>query len=193
MNSAWALVASVRGQMSRLRLWLSFAVGTTSGGAVTGALVAVLAGLFSPVAQGVRWLVVALAVVALVVADLTQRRLALPQRTELIPQEVFARGMTRGIARFGVEYGTGFRTLVPSAAPYVLAVFLLGANLPWWQTVLAGAVFGAARSLAVLQFLLLGRDGWQTFLARHTRLLERAGSAATAAFLLAALGVARPA
>ncbi len=47
--------------------------------------------------------------------------------------------------------------------------------------------FGAARSLAVLQYLVLGRDGWQTFLAMHSRLLERLGTLATAAFVLVAV------
>jgi hypothetical protein len=183
MNSAWALAASVRGQMSRIRLWLSFSAGTTAGGLATGLLVAVLAGLLSPVPQVVRWAIAGAAIAALTVADLLQSPLRLPQRTELIPQEVFAKGMSRGIARFGFEYGTGFRTLIPSAAPYVLAVFLLAANLPLWQSGLVGAWFGAARSLAVLQFLALGRDGWQTFLAGHTRVLERAGTVATAAFI----------
>lgn len=187
MNSAWALTASVRGQMSRIRLWLSFAVGTTLGGALSGLALAVVAGLLSPVPAVGRWAGAALLVVALAVVDLASPTLRLPQRIELIPQEVFARGMGRGIARFGIEYGTGFRTLIPSAAPYALAAFVLAANLPWWQSVLVGALFGTARSLAVLQHLLLGRDGWQTFLARHSRLLERAGTLATAAFVLVGL------
>ena len=187
MNSAWALAASVRGQMSRLRLWLSFVTGTTAGGAVTGLGLAVIAGLVSPVPQNARWGVVSAAVVALAIVDLAHAKLRLPQRAELIPQEVFARGMARGVARFGFEYGTGFRTLIPSAAPYALAAFVLGANLPWWQSVLVGASFGAARSLAVLQYLVLGRDGWQTFLAMHSRLLERLGTLATAAFVLVAV------
>lgn len=187
MNSAWALTASVRGQMSRIRLWLSFSAGTTAGGLATGLLFSVLAGVLSPVPQFVRWAIAGAAIAALTVADLIQSPLRLPQRTELIPQGVFARGMSRGIARFGFEYGTGFRTLIPSAAPYVLAVFLLAANLPWWQSGLVGAWFGAARSLAVLQFLAFGRDGWQSFLAGHTRVLERAGTVATAAFLAIAM------
>jgi hypothetical protein len=94
--------------------------------------------------------------------------------------------MARGGFRFGLEYGCGWRTLVPSAAPYLAAAFVLLVVPPLGWAVLLGAVFGAARSLAVLQYVLLGAPGWQAFLARHTRLLERAGSVLTGVLLLTA-------
>ncbi|MDQ3358143.1 MAG: hypothetical protein M3520_04650, partial [Actinomycetota bacterium] len=92
----------------------------------------------------------------------------------------------RGGFRFGVEYGCGWRTLVPSAASYLAAGFVLLAALPLWWSVLLGAAFGASRTLALLQYVLVGRPGWQRFLSGHTRLLERAGSALAGATLLAA-------
>lgn len=186
MNSAWVLWTPVRGQSSRLRLWGTFAAGATTGGAATGACLAVLAGLLSPVPETARWALLALGIAVLVALDLTQPRLRLPQRRVLIPQDVFDAGLARGILRFGVEYGTGVRTLIPSASSYLVAAFLVAANLPWGLTVLAGAVFGVSRTLAILQFVIVGRDGWQAFLAAHTRALERVGTV-TAAL---ALGVA---
>ena len=128
--------------------------------------------------------VLVVGVVALVVLDLVQARLRLPQRNQLIPQEVFADGLLIGIARFGIEYGSGVRTLIPSAAPYIAASYLLLTNLDWWQTVALGAIFGFSRTLAIAQYLLLGRPGWSDFLAGHTRVLERLGSALAGGLIL---------
>ena len=38
----------------------------------------------------------------------------------------------------------------------------------------------------MLQYVLLGASGWQDFLARHTRVLERAGSVLAGLLLAAA-------
>lgn len=178
-------MASVRGRSVQLRLWVAFALGCTVGGAFTGVVLGVFSGLLSPLPAGLRLGLFVLAALALAVLDLLQPVLRLPQRKELIPQEVFHRGMGRGGFRFGLEYGCGFRTLVPSAASYIAAVFLLCAVLPLPYAVLLGAVFGLSRSLAVLQYVLVGRPGWQAFLARHSRLLERAGSLVALAALVA--------
>lgn len=167
----------------RLRLWSAFFLGCALGGAVTGSLLGVLSGLLAPVPVTWRAALLGVLVLALVVTDLRQPLLRLPQRTTLIPQEVFARGLALGGFRFGVEYGCGFRTLVPSAAPYVVALLVLLLAPSLGTAVLLGTVFGASRSLAVLQHVLLGRAGWQQFLAAHTRTLERAGTVVTAALV----------
>ena len=179
-------MASVRGRHLQLPLWAAFAAGTTLGGLSTGLVLGVLSGLVSPVPGTLRLLLLAAVVVALIALDLLTARLPLPQRSELIPQEVFAQGMARGGFRFGLEYGCGWRTLIPSAASYLAAVFVLLVVPPLGYAVLLGAVFGAARSLAVLQYVLLGAPGWQAFLARHTRVLERVGTVLAGALLLLA-------
>ncbi len=147
---------------------------------------AVLAGLLSAVPADLRRGGFLLALVALVLLDVLTDPLPLPQRSELIPQDVFTRGMGRGLFRFGAEYGTGVRTLVPSAAPWLVLVWLLVVNLPWWQGIVLGLAFGLSRALAPLQFVLVGQDGWQAFLAGHSRLLERSGTLTTGAALLVA-------
>lgn len=179
-------MASVRGRHLQLPLWAAFAAGTTLGGLSTGLALGVLSGLVSPVPGTVRLVLLAVVVVGLVALDLLTARLPLPQRSELIPQEVFQQGMARGGFRFGLEYGCGWRTLVPSAASYLAAAFVLLVVPPLPYAVLLGAAFGAARSLAVLQYVLLGAPGWQAFLARHTRVLERAGTVIAGALLLLA-------
>ncbi|USQ80067.1 hypothetical protein NF556_21185 [Ornithinimicrobium faecis] len=173
-----------------MRLWLAFLVGCTVGGTFTSTALGVFSGLLSPVPVVVRALAFGILALVLLVMDLRQPLLRLPQRSQLIPQEVFARGMGRGGFRFGVEYGCGFRTLVPSAASYIAALFILLAGLPLGWAMLLGAAFGASRSLAVLQYIVLGRPGWQRFLSSHTRWLERGGTVVTVA-LLAWAGVAR--
>ncbi|NLG22406.1 MAG: hypothetical protein GX555_13365 [Actinomycetales bacterium] len=177
-------MASVRGRSIQLRLWAAFLVGCTVGGAFTGTVLGVFSGLLSPVPAVVRAVLFVVLAAALTVLDLRQPLLQLPQRKELIPQEVFARGMGRGGFRFGVEYGCGFRTLVPSAASYVAALFVLLAGLPLPWALALGAAFGASRSVAVLQYILLGRPGWQRFLSSHTRWLERSGTVVTALLLV---------
>ncbi|ANS79111.1 hypothetical protein SGUI_1715 [Serinicoccus hydrothermalis] len=161
-------------------------MGTTLGGAATGAALGVLAGLVSPIPAPVRMVLLVLAVVALTLLDLLTPALPLPQRSALIPQEVFARGIARGGFRFGLEYGCGWRTLVPSAASWLAAVFVLLVVPPWWAAVVLGAAFGFSRSWAVLVWIGLGAPGWQDFLARHSRVLERAGSVLAAVLLLGA-------
>lgn len=183
-------MASVRGRSLQVRLWLAFLVGCTVGGTLTAAALGVLSGLLTPIPLPVRAVVFGVIAVLLAATDLRQPLLRLPQRRELIPQEVFARGMGRGGFRFGVEYGCGFRTLVPSAASYIAACFILLAGMPWGWAIALGAAFGASRSLAVLQYILLGRPGWQRFLSGHTRWLERGGTVVTTALLgWAILGV----
>lgn len=178
-------MASVRGRRLQLPLWAAFAAGTTLGGLSTGLALGVLSGLVSPVPGPVRLGLFALAAVALVPLDLLSPTLRLPHRRELIPQEVFHRGMARGGFLFGLEYGCGWRTLVPSAAPYLSAAFVLLLVPPLGWAVMLGAAFGLSRSLPVLQYVLLGAPGWQAFLARHSRVLERSGSLVTGLLLVA--------
>lgn len=183
-------MASVRGQSSRFPLWVAFAVGTTLGGATTGVALALASGLAS--ALPLPWRAgAALAVVAaLVVLDLVQRRLTLPQRETLIPQEVFAGGMLRGITWFGYEYGSGVRTLIPSAASYIVAFSLVMLNLPWWQTAAVAALFGFARSWAAGLALAFSRGApWSAFLGRHSRLLERLGSVVSGGLVAVAVAL----
>ena len=182
-------MASVRGARLQLPLWAAFAAGTTLGGLSTGLVLGVLSGLVSPVPAPVRLGLFVAAAVGLVLLDLSSSALRLPQRSELIPQEVFQRGMARGGFLFGLEYGCGWRTLIPSAASYVAAAFVLLLVPPLGWAVVLGAAFGLSRSLAVLQYIVLGAPGWQSFLARHSRLLERAGSLLAAGLLLVVVGL----
>lgn len=183
-------MASVGGSHSRLPLWGAFAAGATAGGVLTGVALAVLGGLASPLPAAVAVALTLFVAGAMALLDVASPKLRLPQREILIPQEVFAHGMWQGLLRFGVEYGSGVRTLIPSASSYILAAALVLANLPWWQTVAVAAAFGFGRTLAVLLALLFGDDSWSLFLGRHSRLLERAGSVGVA-LIVAGAALAR--
>lgn len=104
--------------------------------------------------------------------------LPLPQRRKLIPQSVFEAGMLPGLFHFGVEYGSGVRTLVTAGAPIVVLGGLLLGALPGPWIVLGGVAFGAARGLAPLLHLMARDPEWQQ---RQDR--EGPGTSAVAGWL----------
>ena len=79
---------------------------------------------------------------------------------------------------FGFEMGTGARTYVPAAAPYliIIAVVLFGEGaVPGLAT---GAAFGLCRGLVVAdRSLHRNRAGWDAALERRQRLLPLIGLA----------------
>ena len=141
-------------------------------------LVAVLVPWSPTVASSV--LAAAVAVV-LAVYDLWAPSVQLPQRRALIPQVVFLRSPALGFARFGLEFGSGVRTYVTSAAPYGLAALVLGATDGPLAGLLVGAGFGLGRALAPLQALGADEARWSADVAATSRFAERAGSVVVAA------------
>ncbi|HVN13202.1 MAG TPA: hypothetical protein VMT69_13990 [Kineosporiaceae bacterium] len=120
-------------------------------------------------------------VVALAVYDLSVATVQLPQRRALIPQEVFLRSPALGFARFGVEFGSGVRTYVTSAAPYGVVVLVLGTTDGPTAGLLIGACFGLGRALAPLQAVVADEVRWSADVAATSRFTERAGSVVVAA------------
>lgn len=115
--------------------------------------------------------------------DLLWRSLRLPQRVIPIPQSVFVGSHRRGLFRFGVEYGSGVRTLVTAAAPVVVALGLvLDAPHPPIGVML-GAAFGVSRGLAPLLHLVLQSPTWQDQVARQMRMTSALGTLLTAALV----------
>ncbi len=121
-----------------------FSFGTGVGGVLTGALLALV---LWPIAATIPPALGAGLAVLVSTAVMVIRQDRLPQRRKLIPRERVYHRSAGGIFGFGVEYGTGFRTFVPSVAPYLLlvSVVLLG---PQPRLALGTCtVFGLARSL----------------------------------------------
>jgi hypothetical protein len=80
--------------------------------------------------------------------------ITLPEARRQIPAQVFGGSLVRGAHRFGLELGTGMRTYVPSAAPYVLLLFLVVGRPTLAAALLAGVGFGVARAVPLAARLL---------------------------------------
>jgi hypothetical protein len=158
-----------------------FLAGLAAGGALSGTAAGLLAALLPWTPSAGSAVVVAVIAVALAVHDLRAGTVELPQRRSLIPQEVFLRGHARGFLRFGVEFGSGTRTYVTSASPYILIALMLGVSASFTAVVAAGVAFGAGRSVAPLQAVFADEEHWSRDLGRTARLVERSGSALAAA------------
>lgn len=125
----------------------AYAVGAMLGGATTATLLWFGSIFIAPLPVGARHAAIALVVVASLVHDLGIRRLPLPQNPRQVPRAVFANGALRGFSQFGYEMGTGVRTYLTTATPYVLAALLLFLHPSYPNAVVAGMGFGAGRAL----------------------------------------------
>lgn len=161
-------------------------VGLAAGGALSGTGIGLLAALlpWSPTAGSA--VVVAAIAVSLAGYDLVIGKVDLPQRRSLIPQEVFFRGHELGFLRFGIAFGSGMRTFVTSASPYIVIAMMLGIAASFTQVVIAGLAFGAGRAIGPLQAVLAEEAYWSDDLARTARPVERSGSVLAAAVAVAA-------
>src|SRR4051794_9695219 len=94
----------------------------------TGVLLGLVAAVLPWTPTAVSVGIVAVLAIGLAGYDLRVPAVELPQRRSLIPQEVFLRSRELGFVRFGLEFGSGVRTYVTSAAPYALVAVVLGAT-----------------------------------------------------------------
>jgi hypothetical protein len=110
------------------------------------------------------------ALIALVVlwVDLTGRARKLPQNRRQIPREVFNRSLSSAGLQFGFELGTGVRTYLPTASPYLLATLIVLLQPGWYAAIAAGAGFGLGRALMPVLRTWSG-DGpkWDVLLQRR--------------------------
>jgi hypothetical protein len=173
-------------------LWAWFAGGLLAGGALVGGLLGLLAVLLPLTPTRGAVALAALAAVVLAAHDLRVAAVALPQRRSLIPQEVFLRSPAVGFVRFGLEFGSGLRTYVTSAAPYAVVALVLLTTEGALAGLLAGASFGLGRSVAPLQAVAADEAHWSADLAAVSRTLERAGSLAVAGVAVGLLVLAVP-
>lgn len=71
----------------------------------------------------------------------------LPQNRRLVPQYVPSMGPVWGAAQFGFEMGTGVRTFVTAASPYILVAWLAFFAMPWTMLLLGALGFGIGRGI----------------------------------------------
>lgn len=139
-----------------------FLIGAVAGALATATGLFVLAGLTSPIPQGIRAAVTAALLAPLLVRCAGVIRLPLPERHHQIPREVFGTSPRRSAFRFAFELGLGFRTYVPATAPFAVAialVFLTGSPQPngWLYALCAAIGFGIGRSVIIVSRSLFGR------------------------------------
>jgi len=161
-------------------------VGLAVGGALSATAIGLLAAVLPWPRSAVSAVIAAALAVSLAAYDLMVTRVNLLQRRSLIPQEVFLRGHVLGFFRFGIEFGSGVRTFVTSASPYILIVMLLGVPASFTQIIAVGVAFGIGRSVGPLQAVLADDVYWSGDLDRTSRLVERIGSALAAAVAVTA-------
>ena len=161
-------------------------VGLAAGGTLSGIGIGLLAALLPWTPTAGSAVVVAAVAVSLAVYDLVIGKVDLPQRRSLIPQEVFFRGHELGFLRFGIAFGSGMRTFVTSASPYIVIAMMLGVAVSFTQVVIAGLAFGAGRAIGPLQAVLAEEAYWSDDLTRTARPVERSGSVLAAAVAVAA-------
>lgn len=151
------------------------------GGALSAAAIGILVALLPWTPSAGSAVIAAALAVSLAAYDVMVARVNMPQRRSLIPQEVFFRSHVLGFLRFGIEFGSGVRTFVTSASPYILIVTLLAVPASFGQVVAVGLAFGVGRSIGPLQAMLADDVHWSEDLGRTSRLVERIGSILAAA------------
>lgn len=169
-------------------LW--FLVGTLVGGATSGAAIG-MAALLVPLLPGVlvASLIGATALVVLL-HDAGIRRFPFPQNARQVRQTVVQMQPASGALMFGFELGTGVRTYVTGAAPYIAVVAALAADghepLPG---ILLGVGFGLGRGLVPLDRRIQGDEtNWDRWVSQHgKRTLPLVGALATTVATAAAL------
>jgi hypothetical protein len=124
-----------------------FTCGLLAGGVLSGGVLWLVSGLFTPLPAGVRQgLIVTVALLA-ALRDAGKLSLRLPQNARQIPQDVLRRHLARGALQFGFELGTGVRTYVSASAPYAMAAAVLLSGGSYAPALAAGLGFGAGRAL----------------------------------------------
>lgn len=158
---------------------LAFAAACVLGGSVTGFALAVLGGLVpvspppGPAAAGLA----VLACLALL-RDLGVVRFWMPENRRQVRQSVLRLRPLAGDIMFGFEMGTGARTYVPAASPYLIILVVVAFGDGVVPGLATGAAFGLSRGLVIVdRSLHRNRAGWDSALEHNQRLLPLIGLA----------------
>jgi hypothetical protein len=161
-----------------------FTLGLLVGGALTATLLTVMgAPVQAVLPPSVRWGVVGLFAVALGLRAAGALDFPLPENRRLVPETVFRTGPAWSSLQFGVEMGSGVRTYVTSALPYLLAVAVICLATPM-QAWASGAGFAAGRALMTVASTRGGDPAsWRARWSRTVRLVAALLASAVAASL----------
>lgn len=123
-----------------------FTGGLMVGGALSATVAWVAAGVLGWVPRPLR--IATLVIIGLVVVarELQLIHVKLPANHRQVPQEIFEKGPYWSALQFGFELGTGVRTYLPSAIPYLLLAAIVLLQAPLQLALVAGASFGLGRA-----------------------------------------------
>jgi hypothetical protein len=147
-----------RASLFELKVVAAYLGGTASGALLTGLAAWIVSGFAEPLPGPARsaMLVGGAALIWLAKEGPLRRVVSLPEARRQIPAQVFGGSLVRGAYRFGFELGTGVRTYVPSAAPYILVVGLVLTQPALGAVLLAGLGFGLGRAIPLIVQLASG-------------------------------------
>jgi len=150
------LLPSRRRSWFDLRLVSAYFSGAAAGALGTAGFLWIVSGFAEPLAPWARGIGIALAATVVLAAKHgpVRFRVALPENRRQIPAEVFGRSLAGGAFRFGFEMGTGVRTYVPAAAPYVLALGLVAVRPTLAVAGAAALGFAAGRTVPLVVQML---------------------------------------
>jgi hypothetical protein len=129
---------------------LAIGLGFLAGALVTAAAAVVVGSLAGWLPAPARLGAAGAAVVLLAAREAGLARFVLPERRRLIPSPRLDLPFPWGTAAFAAELGLGWRTAVPTSAPYgLLVVVALAASMPAGAVAAAGWALGRAVPVAV--------------------------------------------
>lgn len=165
-----------------------FVVGALAGGAMSGTVIGVGAMLAPPPPRWLTLTVIGAVAFAVVLRDLRIIDVPLPQNRRQVRQSVLSMEPASGALMFGFEMGTGARTYMTGAAPYIAVVAVLAAGgsdpLPG---LLAGIGFGLGRGLVPLASSLHhDEDAWERWTRTYAMRAVPVTSAVTTTMLAVA-------
>lgn len=164
--------------------------GLVLGGLASALLFWLLSGLAEPLWTPLRSGLIGVLVLAAVADDTLRLGWRWPQNARQVPQRIRHREQTVAMVQFGFELGTGMRTFVTSAAPYVLIGVLMFAGLSIVEALTVGAGFGAGRALMpALRTWHPAPNDWDRRLEHVDRWLKPAATALTGAAAIWLTGV----
>lgn len=140
------------------RYW--FVLGGLLGGTTIGLALGLLISLVPRLTglQLVRVLLIAILAIGAVLVDIRRLSRRLPQNRRQVRQSVVFDEHRTAAFMFGFELGTGARTYVTAAAPYLGAMALIATGAEFWSALAVGASFGFSRGAVGIDQLVSNDD-----------------------------------
>ena len=170
-----------RPRWAHLKVLTYFIVGLFLGATATASALWTLSGVTAPIPTSLRYAILGTLTLATLVRETRLVNFSLPKLGSQVPRTIFRHGTPNASLRFGIELGLGYRTIVTSALPYLLAAALLLSDATYTGAFVAGCGFATARGIIpVARLIARNRPAWDDLLT---------GSIASASMAILGVGV----